>query len=316
MTRPPPPRSPNQGGRPERAGRAIRPAATTSTEFATTLDRAIHQSGMSLAQLSSALKAHGTPLSAVSLSYWRSGRTRPERSAAITALANLESILAVPAGHLTGALPAARIRERRRKRESVLSAPQVSTIEDFLAGLGMDWMSGLRSQHTHDRLTIGADGAATSLTVRIAGAADRSGVDRQVTLFANDHPDGVRSQPRALWGCSIGTTVEVPEHQLAVAELILPRRLDRGDSFVCEFEWVLPPGGYTDPVQERAIQRRMSSHVMEIDFHPDRIPERIERFSVSGPHPTNIVPVKLSGTVAQALWSNPKRGSVGIRWFW
>ena len=76
--------------------------------FATALRNAIRKRGLSLERVRFHLAQRGHDLSIATLSYWQSGRSRPERAASLAALDDLEKVLSVPTGELSGPLRAAR----------------------------------------------------------------------------------------------------------------------------------------------------------------------------------------------------------------
>ncbi|WP_372660845.1 transcriptional regulator [Amycolatopsis kentuckyensis] len=69
--------------------------------FSRALSLAIDRSGLGLARLRDRLAGAGVPVSTTTLSYWRTGRTRPERPDSLRAVAVLEDVLGVPARALT-----------------------------------------------------------------------------------------------------------------------------------------------------------------------------------------------------------------------
>jgi hypothetical protein len=68
--------------------------------FPEALRVAISRSGRSLESLRRRLDERGTPVSIATLSYWQSGRSRPQRAASLRAILHLEELLGLPAGHL------------------------------------------------------------------------------------------------------------------------------------------------------------------------------------------------------------------------
>ena len=86
---------------------ATQPGATEwgASEFAQTFAAAVAASGMSLDAIRRALADQGHQLSVATLSYWRSGRRRPERSSSLAALEDLEGVLGVEPGTLMAKLP-------------------------------------------------------------------------------------------------------------------------------------------------------------------------------------------------------------------
>ena len=72
--------------------------------FDAALDAAIAASGLSLGALCERLTTDGVSVSRTALSYWRHGRSRPERSESLKAVAGLEEILGLPSSALLSLL--------------------------------------------------------------------------------------------------------------------------------------------------------------------------------------------------------------------
>src|SRR5919198_1269046 len=79
-----------------------------SDAFPTALRAAIQASGLSLDRIQYRLRSRGVSVSVTALSYWQSGRRRPERAESLAALGHLESVLGVAPGSLMALLGAPR----------------------------------------------------------------------------------------------------------------------------------------------------------------------------------------------------------------
>src|ERR1700755_1156694 len=80
--------------------------------FSRALELAIEVSGLSLQRLQDRLAEVGVHLSTTTLSYWRTGRSRPERPDSLRGVQVLERVLGVPPTGLTGLLGPRRPRGR------------------------------------------------------------------------------------------------------------------------------------------------------------------------------------------------------------
>ncbi|WP_113694645.1 transcriptional regulator [Amycolatopsis albispora] len=87
--------------------------------FAAALRAAIRARGLGLERIRYRLRDRGVPVSLATLSYWQSGRCRPERPESLAALTELEDVLDVPPGSLTRLLP-----PPRRRPSASLAAPR------------------------------------------------------------------------------------------------------------------------------------------------------------------------------------------------
>src|SRR5690242_12086029 len=86
------------GAAPSLSGRRTPPMAEPG--FPQAFADALVQRGVSLAWLHERLVERGHPVSPAALSYWRSGRSQPERRTSRDALVEIERLLRVEPGHL------------------------------------------------------------------------------------------------------------------------------------------------------------------------------------------------------------------------
>src|SRR5690349_5044665 len=73
-------------------------------DFAAAFRAAVNGRGVTLSWLQQRLQARGNRVSMAALSYWRSGARRPEGAQSLAALADIEDLLCVDAGSLSGLL--------------------------------------------------------------------------------------------------------------------------------------------------------------------------------------------------------------------
>ncbi|MGA6165336.1 transcriptional regulator [Amycolatopsis magusensis] len=90
-----------------------------SGPFAAALRAAIRARGLGLERIRFRLLDRGVPVSLATLSYWQSGRCRPERPESLAALSELEDVLEVPPGSLTRLLG-----PPRRRTPAAFAAPR------------------------------------------------------------------------------------------------------------------------------------------------------------------------------------------------
>ena len=84
-------------------------------KFAEALRHAIDQRGLGLERIRDRLNQRGVSISVATLSYWQSGRSRPERKASLAALPHLEAVLGEPPGSLLATLAPQSLRRRRAR---------------------------------------------------------------------------------------------------------------------------------------------------------------------------------------------------------
>lgn len=86
----------------------------TESAFADALGAAVARSGKTLSQISAELAQAGHPVTAASLSYWRSGRSVPKRRNSRSVVDALEMVLGTKRGALTEILAASRAANQGR----------------------------------------------------------------------------------------------------------------------------------------------------------------------------------------------------------
>lgn len=78
--------------------------AVRAEEFADVLRSAIAERGLGLERIREHLARHGVRVSLATLSYWQTGRSRPERRTSLAAVGHLEEVLGLPSGRLSSLL--------------------------------------------------------------------------------------------------------------------------------------------------------------------------------------------------------------------
>lgn len=266
--------------------------------FADALRVAIQVRGLSLERLQHRLKVRGAPISVTALSYWQSGRRRPERPESLMALAQLENVLGLPETALSRLLGPPRPRGRSRRREQ----PARSAWDG----------SGLVVTAQHDRVDVAPCGGVRGVRSRQVMQASTTGVDRwilcQETGSAQPAVTAVRS-------CRVGRIARERTNGVLVAEMVFDEPISAGDSIAIEYELIYP-----HPTAEhthfRRFGERVHDYVLEIKF--EEPPASCEQFA-SGPAGAEMssgarpVPVDESGYAhAAALDFGP--GLYGMRW--
>jgi hypothetical protein len=190
---------------------------------------ALERRGVSLAWLHAHLAARGHRVSPAALSYWRSGRSQPERSTSREALVEIERLLRVAPGALVDRLgPSRRPGPRpgdKSVRELFADAPGM---HEALRAVGFEGLyDELVEQLRHLTVDVDASGRASGVQMRALMQARRDGARRTpliVTLDAAGRaPD---FQPVA--GCSLGRQYTDVDGGVFAAELLVDRAARAG----------------------------------------------------------------------------------------
>ena len=131
------------------------------TTFPEAFASALTQRGVSLSWLHQRLVERGHPVSPAALSYWRSGRSQPERRTSREALGEIERLLRVTPGALTSKLGPSRRPGPRPGEKSVLELfADTPGVQDALEALGFEGLyDELAEQLRH--ITVDVDPPGT-----------------------------------------------------------------------------------------------------------------------------------------------------------
>ncbi|MGW4212314.1 hypothetical protein ACWEIJ_30285 [Lentzea sp. NPDC004789] len=273
--------------------------------FADALRVAIQVRGLSLERLQHRLRMRGAPISVTALSYWQSGRRRPERPESLMALAHLEDVLGLPETALSRLLGPPRPRGRSRRRELSARAPWDG--------------SGLVLTAQHDRVDVASCGGVRGVRSRQVMQATSAGVDRWILCHETGSAQTGSALPAltAVRACRVGRIARERTNGVLVAELLFDEPMSAGDSIAIEYELIYP-----HPTVEHTHFRRFAEpvhdYVLEIKFPVESPPASCEQFA-SGPAGTEMfggarpAPVDAWGYAhAAALDFGP--GLYGMRW--
>lgn len=257
------------------------PRLLASGPFPAALRAAIAGSGLSLDRLQYRLRRHGTPISLATLSSWQSGRRQPERAASMAALHQLEAIVGVPSGALAALVGPRKARGRRVYTE----APNLAEVfrdRDPVAGLLREFDTGsdelLVRLSQYERLTVGPDGTLRERYSRTLVRAATNDVVSSIVI--NQAADGNAPLIRPLRGCALGTVRRKPEAGLTIAELRLPRPLQRGEAHVMEYVVEFTPPYPCDRDTSRRLRLPIREYVIDVDFTRPALPARCVQFTV------------------------------------
>ncbi|GGP84745.1 helix-turn-helix domain-containing protein [Saccharothrix coeruleofusca] len=295
----------------------------TTGPFPEALRAAIKASRLSLDRIQHRLALRGVTISVATLSYWQSGRRRPERPESLEALRHLETVLGVPQAGLSALLGPPRPRGRRSRPTTMMPIDALWARRERVANLltkvdtSSDVKLGRISQH--DRIEIAADGGQRSAWVRQILRAEQDGPDRWALVYETE--SDVLPQVTNLRNCHLGRVAEDTDANIMVAEMMFDRPLARGETIIMEYELQFAEGHY--PAGNNTFARKfrlpVREYVIEVRFDPSYLPSRCQQFSVPAGDDTpsrrrNLALDSSGGVHAVALGFGP--GVFGIRWEW
>ena len=256
--------------------------------FNAALRAAVQASELGQDRILDRLRRLGAPISPATLSYWQSGRSRPERPAsltALTALKSLEDVLGVGDGALSRLLepPRPRGRHTHAVERTALEVlwPYQDAMRRTLDKVDLRWDTSLNWISQHDRVEIGVDGGEVGLNVRSVLCATQDGPDRTVFFHHTDEPGSPLPEIRPLHGCRLGAVHTEPGVGLNAVELLFPHTLSRGEATLIEYFVSGSPPYPQDGYYERTFRLPVREYVLEVQFTAPTLPVRCVEYWAS-----------------------------------
>jgi transcriptional regulator with XRE-family HTH domain len=293
--------------------------------FPEALRAAIKGSGLSLDRIQHRLQLRGVTISVATLSYWQSGRRRPERPESLDALRHLEAVLRVPPNALTALLGPPRPRGRRRRGGRLLpidalwgSSLPLSTLLSRVDTTGDGHLARISQ---HDRCEVSSRRMLRSVQVSQVLRAEQDGLDRWVLVYDWETRTAQPPEIANLRNCTLGRVAMDLDAHLLVAELLFDRTLTTGETLVMEYTVVNPLNdhGMTADSYCRRLRLPVRDYVVEVNFDPDALPVRCQQVcspagDVRLARRRNLAISAAGATHAVALGVGP--GLFGIEWDW
>jgi hypothetical protein len=292
---------------------------TSGESFATALDAAISDAGLTLDRLCEHLAARGVTVSRSALAYWRLGRSRPRREASLRAVSELELVLGLAPGTLILLLESGDGRCLPRERRAPLLErrrlwPSVRPVSRELASPPEDQ---LRLWSVHDELTVDGERQERLLRVRLVAEAAVGGVTRMLVYYQTE--DLARDAPRvaAVRGCRVGRVRSDGSTGLFVAELVFDRVLAVGDVAAVGYELVFGPGrpvgGY-----HRRLTRPAPMYTCQVFFgrNAPRSLYRFQQRDLAAPRRNTQRLRPPAGSSVTVAARDVPVGIIGVEWTW
>lgn len=299
--------------------RILNDIAGATPAFAEVLSRAVQARGLSLDRIRARLESAGVPVSNATLSYWQSGRSLPTRARSLRTLVELEGILQLEPGTLIELIRTADGRTRHQLFAWQTVVPSGEIAEQIIAEMGLEVAGRISRVTVHDTLTIDANRCETSHLTRQVLRAERSGVQAFPVVYQQEGSEPGAPEIEAVFGCHVGNVVDVPERQLMVAEMVLPRALQRGELVLTEHLVTMKPA--PSELMTRSVFDPMREIAMAVQFHPQALPAAVHSFTQSALNDedapeADVSPVSVLDNQAQIVKLDVAPGVYGLRWSW
>ncbi|MFB7249409.1 hypothetical protein [Microbacterium sp. NPDC056234] len=245
--------------------------------FAEALRDAILARGATLAWLNKKLRDNGNPVSMATLSYWRSGARRPEGAQSLAAVADIEDLLRLPSGSLSGLVgPTQRIGPVGPPAFPLSESSVEDAVTEVFHALGAPQFDLARDVSTHAVTDVGADGNVISRTTRTL-VQSMSGLLTDVPYV--DMTPGIATPApvfRAIAGGRITARHSHPSGQVHGFSLKLDQPVDSAQMTMIEWAFEVPPGYPSVRETGHGVARQARDVVLWTRFHPDALPDWIE----------------------------------------
>jgi len=276
--------------------------------FDVALRRAVDARRLSLDRIAKRLRVAATPVSTATLSNWQRGKSTPKSSASWRAVAQLETVLELPAGALVASLtPYAGVSRQVPTRKG----SNARSMEQLRASFGTasDDLVIVR----HDEYAV-VGPRELRREVRMTARAERTGVDRTVVIL---HPDvDTHVDFNAGSACRLGAIRRRDQSGLVAAELIFGASLIRGEFYPVSY-WTSSPLTEATGYVVKLVQSGLASYSLTVEFDATAAPPyvyQVWRATADTPH-KRLADLRLVGGRYAHIWlHNPPPGTHGIRW--
>ncbi|MGH3738786.1 MAG: helix-turn-helix domain-containing protein [Micromonosporaceae bacterium] len=291
--------------------------------FSVALHLAIEAKGWSLERIQRTLLGRGIGVSLSTLSYWRRGRSRPERPDSLRAVTVLEEMLDLPQGSLATLLGPRRPRGRWLDHPgAVTPLSKLWAHPDDLARIYTRFAETPNDHLTRLSVTddyyVGPDRAAYKMVSRLIVRAEADRVGRCLVTYWAEDRDGSTPGITDTRYCRVGRVRDEWSSGFTVVELILDRVLNRGECAVLEYSFDVPHQNEPTDDYNRRFNAPARQYALSVVFDPTALPTRCvsyQRTSVDAPDrwTEELWP---AGQTVQSVVFDVAPGMVGIRWDW
>ncbi|GAB3597629.1 hypothetical protein [Microbacterium tumbae] len=288
---------------------------TEASRFAAALRSAIADRGVTLAWLRSRLREHGNTVAMATLSYWRSGKRRPEGPQSLAAVHDIEELLGLEADSLAaligptqrvGVLPAAQVLYEEERLERAIS--------ESLIELGAAMPENLRELSSHMVVDVGEDGFLATRSIRSVLQAVSGSLTE--LPFLEVEPGGSPVPPviRNVSGARTTRSYAHPLREVHGVVFELDHALTAARTAVIEFDVEFPPEYPRIREQTHGLFRSGRDQLIWVRFHPSALPDWFEEFEET-PAGTTVTPRELDGSSSvHVIRPRFGPGVLGVRW--
>ncbi|MFF9100043.1 hypothetical protein ACF1AU_05545 [Streptomyces rubrogriseus] len=288
--------------------------------FATAFKEALRQRGLPLDHVRDHLQAHGISLSLTTLSYWRSGRSQPERLQSLRAVDLLEPFLGLPGGALRSLL-------RRRPRGGVPPHDPASVrgvygensdVEKVLGDAFPHLNADLRRLVVHETVDVNEHRLIDEIRVTVAVRAVHDDARRLTVVHTLDSWQTGAVDLTVPHGPPPDIRFR-PELNCVIADFPFARPLARNETAIVEYTLRSASTAGISHQHERRITTPLQTYLLQVRFHPLAVPSKCwhyyRRQLGIKPLSRHFAPLDDSRTT-HLLPTKCPPGAYGIEWQW
>lgn len=291
------------------------PEISGNLSFAQAFSDAIAARGVTLTWLRKSLAARGNPVSAATLSYWRSGARRPESVQSLACVSEIEMLLGLSPGALSELIgPTARTGPLPSSVFPMKNPDLERAVSEAFGELGVEMPDPARDLTNHTVTEVGPDGRVLSRTTRTVIQAISGTINSVPYIDMNPGVASISPIFSAIGGGTIVKRYSHPNGQIHGAEYELERPITAPNIGILEWRIDFPAEYPSGSETGHGVARPCRELLQWTKFHPDSIPDWIEE-TVEGPEGTISTPITLDGgsTVLQVR-RNFGPGILILRW--
>lgn len=283
--------------------------------FATALRDGINARGITLAWLQEQLRLRGNAVSMATLSYWRSGARRPEGAQSMAALGDIESLLDLDDGSLTGLLGGTkRTGPLGPNRFPIDEAGLEQMVRDAYAALGTPYPDPTREVTTHSVTDVDVDGNMSRCITRSIVQSTAGTVTAIPFLEMSPGVGTPAPLLSAVSGGSISGRYSHPSGEVHGVLFELEAPLTAPGTAVIEWSIDYPPGYPPTRETGHAVTRQCRELMVWTRFHPDALPDWVEE-KIETPTGIRLAPLSLAGrTSIHQVRRAFGPGTIELRW--
>lgn len=287
------------------------------TPFAHALREAIDARRMTLSRLHERLSDRGNAVSMATLSYWRSGARRPEGAQSLAAVTDIEDLLGLDPGSLTGRLgPTLRTGPLGPTAFPFDEQSLEDRVRDTFIAMGATYPDPTRELSIHLVTDVGADRGIVRRTTRLV-VQGTAGVISAIPFVEITHGIAAESPTfAALGGGRIAATHTDPSRTVHGFLFALDRPIATPEATVIEWSVEYPPGFPEGDGSGYGVALQCREMLLWTRFHPEAIPPWVEEVEETPAGEVVVARTLDGGSSLHAVRRGFGPGSLAMRWGW